>query len=242
MEDKLSEILKKYVSMFINEYGKYLNKEQLMVLKNINYNQIIKVNDFIIPVGIVNYDSIYISRNLLDIPKKQVQNEWINNKNYSGYLKYLNRVGCNTYEYYHHQLMFLVFKLVIGNDSGLINGFVNFEVNNLRRKYNFQAVNLYKREEVISQRIIKVLGRETILKIMFMDMPSAFKYLNDHFGYRYADLYYQLSLLVDNEYHKLKLDDYTGTDGLKNYADDYDKLLYGDAYNCLLEFNINNSL
>ena len=81
-----------------------------------------------------------------------------------------------------------------------------------------------------------------ILKIMFMDMPSAFKYLNDHLGYRYANLYYQLTNVVDNEFQKIKLDNYTNNNGLVNYAKDYDKLLYGEAYNCLLEFNISNRL
>lgn len=242
MKNKISNLLKKYVNIFIKEYSSYLNKEQLETLKNINYEQVIKTNDFSIPVGIINYNSIYISNNLLNIQKKNNRESWINNKNYSSYLKYLNNVGCNTYDYYAHQLMFLVFKLVIGNDSGLINGFINFEVNNLRRKYNFQAVNLYKREEVISSKIIKVLGRERVLKIMFMDMPSSFKYLNDSLGYRYADFYYQLTLMVDNEYKKIKPDNYTNKDGLTKYANDYDKLLYGDAYNYLLEFNISNSL
>lgn len=242
MKNKISELLKKYVSIFIKEYSNYLNKEQLEILKNIDYDKIIKINNFSIPVGIVNYNSIYISDNLVNIPKRIMNQPWINNKNYTGYLKYLNSVGCNTYEYYAHQLMFLVFKLVIGNDSGIINGFINFEVNNLRRKYRFQAVNLYKREEVISSKLIKVLGRENILKIMFMDMPSSFKYLNNQLGYRYADFYYQLSVMVDNEYKKIKPDNYTSNDGLVNYAHDYDKLLYGDAYNYLLEFNISNSL
>lgn len=242
MKNKISDLLKKYVNIFIKEYSSYLNKEQLEILKNINYEQVIKTNDFSIPVGIVNYNSIYISDNLLNIPKKNNNESWINNKNYSSYLKHLNNIGCSTYEYYAHQLMFLVFKLVIPNETGIINGFINFEVNNLRRKYRFQAVNLYKREEIISSKIIKILGRETVLKIMFMDMPEAFKYLNDNLGYRYADLYYQLSLIVDNEYQKIKPDNYTKKDGLVSYANDYDKLLYGDAYNYLLEFNISNSL
>jgi len=242
MKDKLSGLLKKYVNIFIKEYSNYLTKDQLEILKSINYDQIIKTNDFIIPVGIINYNSIYVSDNLLNIPRKTNQDSWLNNKNYTSYLRHLNNIGCNTYEYYTHQLMFLVFKLVISSDSGIINGFINYEVNYLRTKYRFQAVNLYKREEVISQKIIDLIGRENVLKIMFMDMPSAFKYLNDHLGYRYADLYYQLTNIVDNEFQKIKLDNYTNNNGLVNYAKDYDKLLYGDAYNCLLEFNISNSL
>lgn len=241
MKDKISALLKKYVSIFLKEYSSYLNKDQLMLLKNIDYNQIIKISDFSIPVGIINYSSIYLSDNLLNIPKKNnIKESWLNNKNYTGYLKYLNEIGCNTYEYYAHQLMFLVFKLVIGKESGLINGFINYEVNNLRRKYRFQAVNLYQREEVISRRVIKVLGREKVLKIMFMDMPSSFRYLNDYLGYRYADFYYRITFLVDKEYQKIRPDKYTNKDGLINYAKDYDKLLYGEAYNYLLDFNINN--
>lgn len=242
MRDKLSTLLKKYVNIFLQEYASYLSKEQLMLLKNINYSQIIKVSDFSIPVGIINYQSIYVSNSLISIPKKNDQYSFFNNKNYTSYLKYLDNYGCDTYEYYAHQLMFLVFKLVIDNDNGIINGFINYEVDKLRKKYHFQAVNLYKREEVISNKVRKVLGDDYILKIMFMDMPSAFKYLNDHLGYRYADFYYQISYLVNHEYQKIKLDNYTDHDGLVKYAHDYDKLLYGNAYNYLLDFNINNNV
>lgn len=241
MKDKLSNLLQKYVNYFYKEYQQYLNKDQLEIIKNINYQTIIKTNDFKIPIGIINYGNIYISNNLLNITGNNNSN-WLNNQNYASYLKYLNNCGCDTYEYYSHQLMFLVFKLVIGNDNGIINGFINYEVNNLRRKYKFQAVNLYKREEVISSKLVKLFGRDHVLKIMFMDMPSAFKYLNDNIGYRYAKLYYELSTIMEKEFNKLKPDYYTTNNALINYARDYDHLAYGDAYNCLLEFNINNKL
>ena len=240
MKDKISALLKKYVNIFLKEYSSYLNKEQLILLKQINYNQIIKFANFSIPVGIINYSSIYLSDNLLNIPK--TNNKYIiNNKNYTSYLKILNNNGCNTYEYYAHQLMFLVFKLVINQETGLINGFINYEINNLKRKYKFQAVNLYQREELIANKVRNVLGRDNVLKIMFMDMPSSFKYLNNILGYRYADYYYRVSLLMDNEYKKIRIDNYTSKDGLVKYARDYDSLLYGSVYNYLLDFSINNS-
>jgi len=242
MKDRISSLLKRYVDIFLQEYASYLDKEQKEILNNINYSQVIKLSDFSIPVGIINYESIYISDNLINIPKKQMTNTWLDNKNYTNYLNYLNNVGCDTYEYYVHQLMFLVFKLVIREDNGIINGFINSEVDRLRKKYKFQAVNLYKREEVISNKVRDILGNNTVLKIMFMDMPTAFKYLNDNLGYRYADFYYQITTLVQYEYQKIKLDRYTNSNGLVNYAHDYDKLLYGNAYDYLLDFNINNNI
>lgn len=241
MREKLSDLLKKYVTIFINEYAEFLNKQQLQLLKAIDYDKIIKISDFSIPVGIINYDQIYISDNLINIPRNNSLSVSLNNKNYTGYLKYINAMGCDTYQYYADQLMFLVFKLVIGNDNGIINGFINHEVNKLKQKYHFQAVNLYKREEVISNKVMNILGYDNCLRIMFMDMPSSFKYLNDHLGYRYADFYYQISLMVNYQYKKLRIDKYTSKDGLIKYATDYDNLLYGDAYNYLLDFSINNN-
>ena len=58
MRKRLSDLLKKYVDIFLKEYGSYLNKEQLDIIKNINYNTVIKTTDFTIPVGIINYNSI----------------------------------------------------------------------------------------------------------------------------------------------------------------------------------------
>ena len=242
MKDKLVSLLKKYVNIFLKEYSKYLNKEQLDLLNNIDYSKIIKPCDFIFPVGIIYYNQIYISDNIVNIPYKTPygNNMWINNKNYSSYIKFLNKYGCDTYEYYANQLMFLLFKLVIGNESGLINGFINAEVNYLSHKYRFKYVNLYHREETISDKVINIIGRENIRKVMFMDLPSAFKFLNDYLGYHYASFYIDILKIVDNEYQKLDLANYNSNNGVMRYAQDYDHLLYGDAYNYLLDFNINS--
>lgn len=242
MEEKLGVLFKKYVKYFVKEYSDYLNKDQLEIIKNIDYNKVIKLTDNHLPVGIIDYSTIYVSRNLVHGNNSLVNTEWINNKNYMSYLKYINQLNYDTYHYYQDQLMFLLFKLVIDNDSGLINGFINYEVNNLRRKYNFQAVNLYKREEVISIKVVKLFGRDICRKIMFMDMPTAFKYLNDNLGYRYAEFYYQLTKLVDDVFDKVNKKSYDEPGGLLKYANDYDHLLYGDVYNYLLDFSINNSL
>ena len=103
-------------------------------------------------------------------------------------------------------------------------------------------VNLYKREEVIANKVIDFIGRDNARKILFMDRTSAFKYLNDNLGYRYANLFYDVSQLVDNNYQTLFQKNYQGFHGIINYAKDYDAILYGDVYNYLLDFEVKNNL
>ena len=73
-----------------------------------------------------------------------------------------------------------------------------------------------------------------------MELPTAYKYLNETMGYHYADFYYGILSIVDQEYKKIDLCNYNSDNGLLRYAHDYDHLLYGNAYNYLLDFNVNN--
>lgn len=245
----LNDLLKKYVNIFIDEYAKILDYEQLDILRNINYDKVIHFNDLSYPLGIVNFNQIYLSDNvdslinaISNMPNYGKINSNLNNKNYSSYLKYICDNGYTKEEYYADQLMYFIFKLVIKNSSGLIDGFINREINYLSNKYRIRMVNLYKREEVIANKVIDFIGRDNARKILFMDRTSAFKYLNDNLGYRYANLFYDVSQLVDNNYQTLFQKNYQGFHGIINYAKDYDAILYGDVYNYLLDFEVKNSL
>lgn len=245
----LNDLLKKYVNIFIDEYAKILDYEQLDILRNINYDKVIHFNDLTYPLGIVNFNQIYLSDNvdslinaISNMPNYGKINSNLNNKNYSSYLKYICDNGYTKEEYYADQLMYFIFKLVIKNSSGLIDGFINREINYLSNKYRIRMVNLYKREEVIANKVIDFIGRDNARKILFMDRTSAFKYLNDNLGYRYANLFYDVSQLVDNNYQTLFQKNYQGFHGIINYAKDYDAILYGDVYNYLLDFEVKNNL
>ena len=75
-----------------------------------------------------------------------------------------------------------------------------------------------------------------------MDKPTAFLYLNKHLGFRYAKLYDDITNIVDDKNKNIKGKDYPGFEGFLNYADDYDEITYGDAYNYLLDFEVENKL
>jgi len=240
-------LLKKYVSIFLDEYKNFLNHEQLDTLKSINYDKIIHYNDLSYPLGLVNFNQIYLSNNvdslintMKNMPNYGIRNEVLNNKNYSSYLKYICENGYNSFDYYSDQLMYLIFKLVIKNNCGLIDGLINKEISYLSRKYKIKIVNLYKREEVIANKLIDIIGSNHGKKILFLDKTSAYKLLNDELGYRYAELFYQVSTLIDENYRILFKKSYNGFQGIINYAKDYDNILYGDVYNYLLDFTIKN--
>ena len=61
MIDELNKVFKKYVSVFIEEYADYLSKEQLESLKDINYDNAIKLDSTTKPFGIISLGQINLS-------------------------------------------------------------------------------------------------------------------------------------------------------------------------------------
>lgn len=245
----LNDLLKKYVSIFLDEYAKYLDRDQLEIIKSINYEQIIHYHDLTYPLGIVNFNQIYLSNSIdslikamKNMPNYGTSSSHLNNKNYSSYLKYICDNGYTSQDYYADQLMYFIFKLVIKNNSGLIDGLINKEIHYLSNKYKIRMVNLYKREEVIADKVINIISHRHARQVLFMDKTSAFKYLNDNLGYRYASLFHDVGNLVDENYQVLFEKNYQGFHGIIDYAKDYDGILYGDVYNYLLDFSVNNQL
>ena len=248
MEEELRELLKKYVSIFINEYGNYLNKDQLDILRRMDYQKVIEFQNMDIPFGKSEFGKIYLTNNdelinnLKNMPNYNSNKGILHNKNLSSYLKYMCDNGYNLLEYYKDILMYFVFYLVIRNNSGFINGLIDQEIKFLSIKYSLKCASLYAREDVIIAKITPILKIEGCRKILFMDKVSAFKYLNDNYGFRYAKLVDDVSNLIDKEYQKIKEKEYIGFNGFINYVTDYDHLSYGDVYNHLLDFEVQNSL
>jgi len=243
----LNKLLKKYVGIFIEEYASFLDHHQLETLRDIDYDKIINFSDVTYPLGQVNFNQIYLSKSvdslisaISSMPNYGTSNSHLNNKNYSSYLKYICDNGYKSMDYYSDQLMYFIFKLVIKNNSGLIDGLINKEISYLSNKYKIRMVNLYKREEVIANKVIGFISHNHARKILFMDKTSAFKYLNDNLGYRYATLFYDVSNLIDENYQSLFQKKYQGFHGIIDYARDYDALLYGNVYNYLLDFSVKN--
>ena len=249
MIDDLNKVFKKYVSVFIEEYADYLSKEQLESLKDINYDNAIKLDSTSRTFGIISLGQINLSdyikeliSNLKKMPNYNTARYKLNNKNLSSYLEYMCDTGYKEYDYYIDILMYFVFKLVIKNPSGLINGLINQEIKYLSIKYSFRFANLYPREEAITSKITPFLGIDGCRKVIFSDSATSFKYLNDTRGYRVAKLVNDVSELIEEEHQELSKHDYNGYSGFLDYATDYDHLSYGDVYNYILDFEVENEL
>ena len=249
MIDNLNNIFKKYITIFIQEYANYLSKEQLELLKDFNFDNAIKLEKTIKPFGIISLGQINLANyseelinNLKKMPNYNTNKYELNNKNMSSYLKYMCDSGYNVDDYYKDILMYFVFKLVIKNTNGLINGLINQEMKYLSIKYSLRIANLYPREEFITNKITPFLGIEGCRKVIFSDTATSFKYLNDNYGFRIAKLVNEVSELIEDEYQILDKKEYIGYSGLLDYAIDYDHISYGDVYNYILDFETENEL
>ena len=241
IENTLSEMLKKYINIFINEYKDYLSKDQLETLRTINYHKIINLENLDVPFGLVSFGKIRlsnISNDLINSLQKMDNYNTtkynLNNKNISSYLKYMCENGYSSLEYFGDILMYFVFELVLKNPSIFNHGLINQEIRFLSIKYSLRSANLYAKEETIATKITPLFGLETMRKILFMDKPTAFLYLNKQLGF--------ITNIVDEKNKNIKNKDYQGFEGFLNYADDYDEITYGDAYNYLLDFEVENKL
>ncbi len=249
MIDELNKVFKEYVSIFIQEYTDYLSIEQLDLLKSINFNNAIKLDSTSKPFGIISLGQINLSdyseeliNNLKKMPSYNSKHDKLNNKNLASYLRYMCDSGYSLLDYYSDILMYFVFKLVIKNSNGLINGLINREIKTLASKYSFRFANLYPREEAIVSKLTKFLDTDECRKIIFSDNATSFKYLNDNKGFRFAELIDNVQELIDDEYQELSNKDYNGYTGFLDYTVDYDNLSYGSVYNCILNYEAENEL
>lgn len=249
IEDTLSKMLKGYVNIFINEYKMFLSSEKLNKLENINYQNIIKFEKLNAPFGDIIFDKIYLScvnseliNSLSSIDNFNTKKYNLNNNNLSSYLKYMCDNGYDLLEYSGDILMYFVFKLVISDDSGFTNGLINQEIKYLSIKYSIRCANLYAREEKIISQITHFLKLYNCRKILFMDRVSRFKYLSENLGYRYANLVSDVEKLIEKEYSKLNEKNINKLEEFIDYTDKYDHLSYGDVYNYLLDFMVENKI
>lgn len=231
MKNILINLLKEYVNLFIDEYNSYLSKDQIELLNDINFDKILKLDRINYPIGLINFNQIILDNRIIINNKYDDDNI----KSYKNYIKSYNK-GIDILKFYKDHLIYLLFKLVINNNSALINGFINIEVNNLKNKYNINACNLYNREEVIASSLIKVF-KDDYKKIMFMDIPTAYNFIKDNYGFRYAEFYYNIYSLMNNEFIKLD-NEFKNVD---SYISTYDDILYNDVYKYLFEFNLENN-
>ena len=249
MEQSLVELLKKYVNIFITEYEDYLSNNQLEIIRNIDYSHIISFCDTEKPFGDISLGRINLSNvnkelitNLSNMPEYNKTKYPLNNKNLSSYLKYMCDNGYSLMEYMSDILMYFVFFLVIRNHSAFINGLINQEIHFLSIKYSFHSAYLFAKEDYIISKINPIFKRETLRRIMFMDKVSTFKYLNENYGFRYSIFFDEISCMLDEKYHELEEKCYQGFEGFLNYTEDYDNIIYSDAYNCLLDFKAQNGI
>ena len=250
MKNELITILKKYISIFINEYKSYLTEQDLERLNNLDYDNIFVFDDINIPFGEVFLDKIYLNNsnnklisNLENMPNYNSKRSNLNNKNLSSYLKYMCENGYSLIDFYSDILMYFIFSLVIKNDSFLIKGIINQEMHLLSIKYNLRIASLYAREEKIIERLTPIFKFDGMRKMLFMDMPTCFKYICDNYGFSYARMVNDVFKLVNDEYVKtIKNKSYIDINGLIEYTTLYDNLSYGDVYNYILDFEVEKSL
>ena len=249
MIEKLNNVFKKYVAVFLNEYENFLSKDQLEILKSINYEKTIIIGQTEKPFGIISLGQIYLSsdsekmiNDMRTMKEYNSNHTLLHNKNMSSYLKYICDNGYEIDDYYSDILMYFVFDLVIKNNSGLIKGLINQEIEYLSIKYSLRMASLYAREEAIVNKITPIIGMEGCRKVLFSDPATAFKYLNDEKGFRVAKLVNDVEDLIEEEYSKLSNKEYHGYEGFLDYAHDYDHLSYGDVYNYLLDYEVENSM
>ena len=250
MKNELITILKKYISIFINEYKSYLTEQDLERLNNLDYDNIFVFDDINIPFGEVFLDKIFLNNsnnklisNLENMPNYNSKKSNLNNKNLSSYLKYMCENGYSLLDFYSDILMYFVFSMVIKNDSFLIKGFINQEIHLLSIKYNLRIASLYAREEKIVERITPIFKYDGMRKMLFMDMPTCFNHIALNYGFRYAIMVNDIFNMVNDEYSKcIKDKEYIDVNGIIEYTNDYDHLSYGEVYNYLLDFEVSESI
>ena len=259
---RLTERIKEYITIIVEEFGAYIPEEVLYKLNNINdYSQILKVYDYGEVSAYADSENIHMplcADRILDMASKipgyginknhktyNSENIVINNNTFLTYIKHVFISGTNAEGYYEDLLLHEVMHFCgSGGGNVLDEGTNELLTRMLAQKYNLRTNSCgYPKEVSLAYELMKTLGKETIIRLAFMPyFNQKIEYLKSTFGEETANMYFQVTqqaeIEFDEKYYS-HMHEFSGTLGIAKKVLFYKKIDYSKAYDMIHSYNNN---
>lgn len=238
----------KYIKAITQEYGKFIPKERLTYLGNINYDEIIQIYDYGNINGLANSKHILLPLNAEKAlekiktlpgygsdPNHQTYNQTtaiINDNTFETYVNHAIVTGM-TLEQYFEDLLLHETMHFCGSDGGnaLKEGINEYLTRKLAFKKGFHTNGCaYPKEVKIAHILETILGEEAITQIAFIKpYNKVLSYLETTLGKDASELYQNVTQTMDEEFHNRyyrHINHFDGLEGIQEKIANYKQIDY----------------
>lgn len=261
IQGNLAKKLKEYISAIIERYGKYIPRERVVELNNINdFKSLIKIYDY----GSVNaYANEYeivmplCADKILNIASKipgyginknhQSYNSKTlisNNNTYINYILHVFVSGTNVEGYYDDLLLHETMHFCgSGGGSALKEGINELLTRKLALEKGFRTNGCgYPKEVQVAVRLQNIFGEDILNQIAFINSEqNIYIFLVNTLGLEAAELYKNVSQEMEKEFDEKyyeKMDSFGGISGILKKTLYYHKINYSNVYKILNDYNL----
>lgn len=238
----------KYIKAITQEYGKFIPKERLSYLGNINYDEIIQIYDYGNINGLANPKHILLPLNAEKAlekiktlpgygsnPSHQTYNQAtaiINDNTFETYVNHAIVTGM-TLEQYFEDLLLHETMHFCGSDGGnaLKEGINEYLTRKLAFKKGFHTNGCaYPKEVKIAHTLESILGEEVITQIAFIKpYDKVLSYLETTLGKDASELYQNVTHAMDEEFYNRyyrHMNHFDGLEGIQEKVTNYKQIDY----------------
>lgn len=251
----------KYIKAITQEYGKFIPKERLSYLGNINYDEIIQIYDYGNINGLANPKHILLPLNAEKAlekiktlpgygsnPNHQTYNQAtaiINDNTFETYVNHAIVTGM-TLEQYFEDLLLHETMHFCGSDGGnaLKEGINEYLTRKLALKKGFHTNGCaYPKEVKIARTLESILGEEVITQIAFIKpYDKVLSYLETTLGKDASELYQNVTHAMDEEFYNRyyrHMNHFDGLEGIQEKVTNYKQIDYSKVEQIIEQYQKN---
>lgn len=248
----------KYIKAITQEYGKFIPKERLSYLGNINYDEIIQIYDYGNINGLANPKHILLPLNAEKAlekiktlpgygsnPSHQTYNQAtaiINDNTFETYVNHAIVTGM-TLEQYFEDLLLHETMHFCGSDGGnaLKEGINEYLTRKLAFKKGFHTNGCaYPKEVKIAHTLESILGEKVITQIAFIrPYDKVLSYLETTLGKDASELYQNVTHAMDEEFYNRyyrHMNHFDGLEGIQEKVTNYKQIDYSKVEQIIKQY------
>ena len=259
MHSRLTERIKKYINIIINEYGPYMPVDVITRLRGIqDFSKILRIYDYGEVSAYADEENVHMplcADRLLNIASRipgyginkdhkpyNSETMVINNNTFFKYMVHVFISGTNAEGYYEDLLLHEVMHFCgSGGGSVLDEGMNELLTRMLAQKHNLRTNSCgYPKEVNLAYELMKCFGQETIIRLAFMSsLDEKIEYLKNTFGVDAANMYLQVAMQAEQEFngkYYSHMSEFSGVVGIVKKVLFYNKIDYSDIYQTIRNY------
>lgn len=256
---RLTERIKEYINIIINEYGPYMPMDVLTRLRGIqDFSKILRIYDYGEVSAYADEENVHMplcADRLLNIASRipgyginkdhkpyNSETMVINNNTFFKYMVHVFISGTNAEGYYEDLLLHEVMHFCgSGGGSVLEEGINELLTRMLAQKHGLRTNSCgYPKEVSLAYELMKCFGEDIVIRLAFMsNLDEKIEYLKNTLGSDAANMYLQVSMQAEQEFngkYYSHMSEFSGVVGIVKKVLFYNKIDYSGIYQTIRNY------